>query len=324
MEARLKEYSSLFSSMIELIPPNYYICKEEDFVQSSKYFHNTKKRKEGSKESLLKAKKIRLDPSQRKTVEELKKEMEEEKMEDESIEGGKDVAQSSLKLNLESIASVPLSELRQRLSDKIKECRMKRNVREGKTRRSKDKESTKKSKKASKEKGASGKKETISQTLKPSKSGTETPTHVMFNKLDFGNPEGPDGPGKRKKRAKKETTRQLLEKAKDREKKLTNISEMDPNRGEELKEKIKWQEALKKAEGKQEKNDPKLLEKTLRKELKKKEASRKKWKARLEKQDELKDKKQEKRQQHIRERIEAKKAKNAGKKKPKGKRKFMT
>ncbi|XP_011403391.1 PREDICTED: ribosomal RNA-processing protein 14-C-like [Amphimedon queenslandica] len=325
MEARLEQYSSLFSSMIDLIPPNYYLCKEEEFIQSNKYFHKTKKRKEISKESLIKAKKSRLDPSERKTVEEIKREMEEEKMETEKDEGeSNEVSESSLKLNLESIESVPLSELRERLSLKIKDCQFKRKMKEPatKTKKGKGKESDKKVKKKKKDKeGKVEDRKSISQTLKPPKTETES-GQVLFNKFEFRNLESSNEPRQKKKR-KKESTEQLLVKAKERERKLCDLTETDPEKGKELKEKIKWRQAMMKAQGVKEKTDSQLLEKTLKKEKKLKEKSQKKWKERLESQKEVKEKKQAKRQKHIKERIDAKKAKNSKKKRPKGMKKVV-
>ena len=316
--------------MIDLIPPNYYVCKEEDFIRSNKYFHKTKKRKEISKESLIKAKKSRLDVSERKTVEEIKREMEEEKMEEEKMamemdEGeSNEVSEFPLKLNLESIESVPLSELRERLGSKIKECQSKRKMKEPvtKTRKGKGKESDKKIKKKKKEKdGKSEGRKSISQTAKPAKTEDE-PGQVLFNKFEFRNPESSNEPGQKKKR-KKESTKQLLVKAKEREKRLCDLTETDPEKGKELKEKIKWRQAMMKAQGVKEKTDSHLLEKTLKKEKKLKEKNQKKWQERLENQKEAKEKKQAKRQKHIKERIDAKKAKNSSKKRPKGMKKVV-
>lgn len=327
----IEKHSELFSSMVELIPANYYVFKEEDFLQSNKYFHKKKTKAKPSKESKIKAKKARLDPSQIQSVQELKREAEEkrEKEEEDDEQVDNRPISNSLKLNLERIESVPLSELRERLKAKIDECRSHRKVvpkvlqgnqngaRSGvenmKSKNKKDDKLADKKKKKKKQVIASelnSVKESKNIHQKKKDTIINDDSQVVFNKFDFTNP-GEGNTITKKKKTKKESLKQLLDKAEEREKKLQQVTEDDPEKGQEMKKKIQWHHALKKAEGTREKSDPKLIKKTLKKEEKRKEKSRKKWAERTETQQQFKDRKQTKRQEHIRERIDTKKAKLA-------------
>lgn len=324
MEARLIEFSARFSSTLEVIPPHYYVFKEEEFIQSSKYFHKKKKRKM-TKEMSNKAKKIRLNPKQPKGVEELKREAEEEKEEEQ--EDDMKMVPDSLKLNLERIESVTLSELRERLNKKITECRTKRKgpstTDPDGTNRKEHKVKEKKKKKKNDTKHSKKDKTSVSQESSTTmeKDHKDESCPVLFNKFNLTDPEE----GRAGKKRKKDSLKQLLVKAEEREKKLHDVMEEDIDKGQELKKKMKWDQALKKAQGIRVKNDPQMLKKSLKKEVKRKAVSRKNWEERLEKQQQHQEKIQTQRQRHIKERIDAKKTKNSSKpnSKSKGKKKIV-
>jgi hypothetical protein len=309
--------------MVELIPAQYYVFKEEEFVQSTKYFHNIKASSDHASNHVKTKtdKRDRLDPSNVKSVQELKEEAEEFN-DEESMEIEEEKSEiNHLKLKLEKIESVPLSELRQRLRDKIAECRGKR-----KTSSENELENDSKHKKTKKKK-VDGKSKTIAQietkkgeATNVSYNATGDNRVVLYNKLDFGTGEGQGY--KRKKKKGSNNLKQLLLKAEESQKKIKEITERDTEKGEELAEKMKWRQTLDKAKGIQNKDNPILLKKSIKKQEKRKKQSLKKWTERKENQDHMKNKKQDKRHKNIQERIEAKKAKVSKTKAKRGKKKI--
>lgn len=329
LELRIREHSSLFSSMVELIPAKYYVFNEDDFLQSSKYFHKKKRpqmSEQDAKEARIKAKKARLDPTARKKVEEINKEAKDDtnnqEMSEEDHDNDTHSNREPLKLNLERIESVPLSELRERLKNKIREHRLKRkaplqdenaDIQNGETISKKMKREQFKQKKIKKKKGRS-----VAQTnpLNLHKMEDETIDNdtVQFNKFDFGTSSKSD-------KTRKQNLKKLLSKAEEQQQKIAKIVEQDPSKGKEINEKIKWQQALDKAQGIPRKDDPLLLQKTLKKKEKHKKVSQKQWQERLEHQKQRKEKQQEKRRKHIQERIDVKKLKSKMSTKKKNRRK---
>ena len=307
LKQKLREHSALFSSMVELIPSNYYHTKESELNQSVKYFHNAKRKapKQEIKDATIKAKKAKLDPTAvTKVAEDVEKSAEEE---------------STRLIDLERIESVPLSELRQRLQCKIQEYRQKRKaplttVEDGKenvrhSKKAAKKKLVKKEMKKSKEKQKS--KLSSIDGLK-TKSGTEKldTTSLAYSKFSFSN-STESKPSKKKK----EDLKKLLAKAEARNRKLEEVMEEDEVKGEELKNKLNWKQAFDKVEGKKVKDNPKMLQKSLKKIEKQKKKSHKAWKDRIEQQDQMKAKQQEKRTKNIQERIDKKKSHRLGKRK---------
>lgn len=316
LEASIRGHSKLFSTMVELIPAQYYVFNEEDFVQSTKYFHNKKgptaRPSPASKDSIIKAKKARLDPSGFKTVQELKEES--VRAAEEGPESTVEENDGLVKMDLEKIESIPLLELKERLRSKIEEYKTKRKAPcvEGKRETEK---SSKRKKIDNKEKRNKAKQmKTIIKKVDGTLNNVEKENSILFNKFDFGE-------GKKKK---KENLKQLLAKAESDQKRIEEISQADEERGKELTEKMKWRKVLDKAQGKERKDDASLLKKTLKKRESKKKVSSRKWREREANQEQLKEKRQEKRECHIQERIDAKKSKLSGKRKQvKGKKKIV-
>lgn len=331
LESRIREHSSLFSSMVELIPAKYYVFNEEEFLQSSKYFHKKKRpqmSEQDAKEARIKAKKARLDPTALRTVGQIEKEAKDDtNSQGVSGEGHDNNVHSDcepLKLNLERIESVPLSELRERLKNKIREHRLKRkapiqdgnaDVQNGEIITKKMKREKFKQKKAKEKKGRSVAQTSASNLHKIQDKAIDDDNLVQFNKFDFGTS------GKSDKTKKQNNLKKLLSKAEECQQKIAKIVEQDPSKGREIKEKIKWQQALDKAQGIPRKDDPLLLQKTLKKKEKQKKVSQKKWQERLEHQKQRKEKQQEKRRKHIQERIDVKKSKSKMSAKKKNRRK---
>lgn len=305
-ESDLRGHSELFSSMLQLIPSGYYVMKDEDFVQSTKYYQNKKRKtpKEVHKEKRMKAKRLKLDPSEND-----KDEVEEE---DQGVSDGDEnvtFGDPSLAVNVSAVQSVPLDELKQRLRKKIEGMRSVRNV---------DGESTSKKKKEKNTEGHNkAKKPSVSRTNdnKTTRSdgvepGAENDQQIQFNRLKLDS--------KDKKVKKKHGLKELefvLEKARAHQKKIEDVSKVDSKKGESLMEEEKWNKAFAKASGTKKKDDPALLQKTIKKIEKQKKRSSKEWKKRKETQDEFKKKRQVKREKNIKERIEQKKKQNAGKRK---------
>ena len=331
LESRIREHSSLFSSMVELIPAKYYVFNEDDFLQSSKYFHKKKRpqmSEQDAKEARIKAKKARLDPTSRKKVEEIDKEAKDDtnnqEMSEEDHDNDTHSNREPLKLNLERIESVPLSELRERLKNKIREHRLKRkaplqdgnaDIQNVETISKKMKREQLKQKKTKKKKKGRSVAQTNASNLQHKiEDKTIDDCTVQFNNFDFGTSSKSD-------KTRKQNLKKLLSKAEEQQQKITKIVEQDPSKGKEIKEKIKWQQALDKAQGIPRKDDPLLLQKTLKKKERQKKVSQKQWQERLEHQKQRKEKQQEKRRKHIQERIDVKKLKSKMSTKKKNRRK---
>ena len=315
--------------MLELIPARYYIMKDEDFVQSTKYFQHKKNRapKQALKEASMSAKRRKLDPKASKSVKELHQEAlkEEEFIETsdvdekdectniEEVSSGKPF----LKVDIGTVKSIPLFELRERLRSKIQHMKVARKApteeKEAKKCDDKVEEDSKMRKRLEQKKKKRIDKTRVAQSANSSKlmeeagSNSIVPGHVNFNRLEFGLKQ------KGSSKHRKNDLKILLAKAEMHHKKIEAISENDFKKGEELKRKIKWRNALEKAEGIKQKDDPVLLQRTLKKIEKRKKTSQKEWLNRLDVQKKHKEKRQEKREKNIKDRINQKKTRALGK-----------
>lgn len=306
LKQKLREHSTLFTSMVELIPSNYYHTKESGLKQSAKYFHNKKRKapKQEIKDATIKAKKAKLDPTAVTVVAE-------------DVEKGPEDESTRL-IDLERIESVPLSELRQRLQSKIQEHRQKRNPPSDEGM----KENARHLKKVAKNKKAKEERKKAKERQKPStpcvhgqKARSSLDNNSDMASLTYSNLLLSTSAEVKPSKEKKKDLKKLLAKAEARGRKLEEVMEEDKVRGEELKQKIKWKQALEKVEGKKVKDDPKMLHKSLKKIEKQKKRSRKMWEDRVEQQDQIKAKRQDKRSKNIQERIDKKKSHQLGKRK---------
>lgn len=311
---RLREHSSLFSSMVELIPAKYYVMKDydEDLTVNSTKFHQNRSSKtprQAVKEATKRAKKLKLDPAAQKSIRQLQSEAAEKEANEESGATGSEA------VSVEKIKSVNLEELRERLRNKLDELgsRSKKSAKkiegEGGKKLTKTKVDKSKKTRSNQRDGRSmhscrslrGDRKSV---LSSDKDGT-----TIFSKFDFSTGDV----GEWKCRQKKPSCKKLLRQAQEKHKQMEDLASTDKRKAEQLQEKDKWRQAIDKAVGTKKKDNPKLLRKTVKRQEKKKQRSQQKWQEEKERQDERKRKVQTRREKHLQERIDQKKAKGHGK-----------
>ena len=357
LEEQLRAHSAHFSSMVELIPAKFYVTQDEDAAKDSKYWVNKKKintSKKSVKEVTKKAKRLKLDPESHKSVAELQAEANQRKEEDEAGESGTQAPpkapptgapnQTSASVNgfsVEHVQSTSLSNLQERLREKIESLRRKRKApddggegggastakcEELAQKRHKRTEKCQRKKELRKKKlvsSSASQDKKRPEPVKPSFVDKET-GRVVFSKFDFTTPVKPEE--KEKKTNKKAPSRsrdykKLLAKAEAAQKKLEELKKQDERRGEELEKKIKWQRALDMARGVKLQDNPKLLKKTAKRLEKKKQKSAKAWEERKDSERQARERRQEKRKKNIQERKDQVKAAKIKRRAKKGSRK---
>ncbi|XP_066935798.1 uncharacterized protein [Clytia hemisphaerica] len=290
--------SSYFTSLIELIPPKSYVSEdksENGFVKGKK-----KKLNKNDKKLLAKkAKMLRLDPAQHKTVNDLQKEIEKkerEKMEEEALN------EHIKPIKVSEVTSVPLDELREKLHAKLDKIRGKRKMvsqeEKQNIKKSRVESKTKDKKKKDSDKLSSNIKNATDIEQKSDKSQHTIKNNdgdLVFSKFDFAT-------GSSNKNTKKKSIDKLLKKAEKSKDKIEKLEQQDSDKAQKLKEEIAWNKALKKAEGEKLRDDPKLLKKTIKAKDKQKVHSQKKWQDRMETVEKQKKEKQTKRTENIKER----------------------
>lgn len=316
LEERLRAHSSHFASLVELIPAKYYITQDESGSSSaqgtggSKYWVNKRKKNKTPKEVVKNAKRMKLDPQTQKSVAEL--EAEAVKREEESLrsEGG-----TLNGFSVDHIRSPGLSEIQERLKEKLESFRNNRKVPLGKqeggtsekvsAKRQKKMEKQKREKELRKKKLVSGSEQSVKGGGRPEgatklTSGNEKMQRVVFSKFDFSTPVETEV--QVEKKTGKRDYKRLLAKAEATQRKLEEVKKNDERRGRELQKKLQWQKALDMARGTKVKDDPKLLKKTSKRLEKSKQKSRKQWEERKEFEREAKEKRQEKRTKNLQQR----------------------
>ena len=316
LQKRLAGHSAYFNSLIELIPAKHYLPVDEE-EQASKFYKNRQKKapKQTIKEASRKAKRARLDPSQHKTIHEIQKEIEENASSSNHSEQNKKGKLANARFSVEKVKSENLDELRSRLHARIQDFQRKRKAENGKgneqhPRNKKTKREVKQENQrmaSVKDSKSFGKQDSVSSNTVLNESG-----EVVFSKFDFLEAKKEPRPGTKVKNYSK-----LLAKAEARKKKLETLEKEDVEKAKVFKEKHSWSQAIEKAEGVKQHDDPKLLKKAMKKREKVKEKSKKQWKERVEHQKKQADEKQKQRQKNIKERIETKKGKKTGKGKKK-------
>lgn len=304
--------SAYFSSLVELIPAKYYL--NEDLENNDTTIEGSgKAAREAKKHLAKKAKLKKLDPKKFKSIAEHQKDKEANELEiEDELEAGGD---SIRPIKVGDAPSLALDELKQKLHDKIELLRGKRKLKEeGKTEDAPKKRKLEKKEKKKKQNKEAKNSELIKNNVKNEKKVTEVLNdrgEVVFSKFDFA-----EGGAKKKNKVKKNDVQALLKKAEKKKSNLEKLEEESKEKAEELKSKMKWDKALKHAEGFKVKDDPKLLLKTIKRKNKMKEAGKKKWEERVNTQKKMQEDKQKLRKQHIKERREKKGTKGA--KGPKG------
>ena len=313
LEKRLVEHSAYFNSLIKLIPVKHYLPVDDE-EQASKFHKNRQKKapKQSIKEASRKAKRARLDPNQHKTAYEIQKETAENETNTNQSKQNKDGKLRNDGFSVEKVESGNLDELRSRLHARIQDFQRKRKVENGKeTEQQPRKKKSKKEVKEKNQKVASSFKNSKGfgkQDSSPNSKILNDSGEVVFSKFDFLEAKKEPRPGTKVKIYSK-----LLAKAEARKKKLETLATEDVEKAKEFKEKQSWSQAIEKAEGVKQHDDPKLLKKAMKKREKVKMKSKKQWKERIEHQKKQAEFKQKQRQKNIKERIEAKKGQKAGK-----------
>ena len=133
--------------------------------------------------------------------------------------------------------------------------------------------------------------------------------NILYSKIEF-----PTVGKKKKSKLRKllptgKNYQALIEKVEKQKEKLNKLEKSDAAAAIELKEKIKWQTALAKAEGLKVKDDVDLLKKSLAKKNHKKERSKSGWEEREKKLKKRLDDQQKKRKENIQKRQREKKEK---------------
>lgn len=333
LEERLRAHSSHFSSMLELIPAKFYITQDESAAPGtgeSKYWVN-KRQKKTPKDIVKKAKRIKLDPETQKSVSELHAEALSREEESLESERGKD-GRPQNGFSVDCVPSSSLSDLQQRLKEKIEGFRKTRKVPPEKgeggasdkvtVKRHKKMQKLKREKELRKKKlvsgggqsaiGGGGKMEGATRLT----SGDEESKRVSFNRFDFSTPMETEV--QMKKKTGKRDYKRLLAKAEATQRKLDELKKNDERRGRELEKKLRWQKALDMARGTKVKDDPKLLKKTSKRLEKGKQKSRKEWDDRKEFEREAKEKREEKRKKNIQQRRDQVKERKIKKRAKKG------
>lgn len=331
METRLESHSAYFSSMVALIPQQFYSVKDQDQKASdSKYWVNKKQPrapKQAVKEASKKAKRLKFDLESQNTLESRKEEptIEDKDGEEHDEEVGEEEGVSrGSGFSVENVRSRNLNDLQERLKRKIEELRGKRKTRDfeepdeiaqKRLKRAERKKRKKEMRQKKKQKVTSKADESTSQRpcIKDEESG-----RLVFSKFDFTTPQSVQPFSSTSTGKKKKDYRKLLAKAEAAQKKLEEIKEKDEQKGEELQEKLQWQRAVEKAKGNKLKDDPKLLKKTVKRIEKKKEKSRKQWSKRQKVEEQSKEKRQERRTKNIKARTEQIKAKKMKKRRRPG------
>ena len=315
LEERLNENSAYFSKMLNLIPAKYYFVEEADPVpKNGKYMKNKRGKtpKQEVKEASKKAKRLKLNPNAYKTIEDIQKEKEaEEEMEQAKFLSDASKSGTSVRpVQISSVKSTTLEDLRERVQKKITEFKTKRGTRKQHVRGT----SNHKGRKKCREKGnhlvrAEQNVTNGATNQSPQKpSVTDENGRIVFSKFDFINP----GEQRIAKRSKKDLQK-MLAKAEREKMKLEQLSETDKLRKEEQ---MSWKKALSKVKGEKQQDDPTLIKKTIKRKEKQKKKSHREWKTRMDQVEQQKQRRQEVRAKHIKERIERKKNKKKAKRKP--------
>ena len=306
----LRVHSEVFNSMLQLIPTGFYVMKDEDFIQSTKYFQNKKQKtsKEVHKEKRMKTKRRKLDPS----INEEEPGSDNEAVIPSDNEEGVAYEEPSLAVNIAEVKSLPLDELKEKLRKKIETMRAVRNPdgeSKSKKRKSKD-ETTKAAKKPRVSQSEANEKKVSTASINPAEDGEQ----LEFNRLKIDSKIS-----KIKKKHGKKELEFMLDKAKKQQKKIEEVAKLDSEKAKKLLTEDKWKKAMTKAVGIKKKDDPVLLQRSIKKLDKQKKRSEKEWKDRKEAQDQVKVKKQVKREKNIKERVEKKKKQNILRRKSGGK-----
>ncbi|NWR45421.1 SURF6 protein, partial [Regulus satrapa] len=228
-----------------------------------------------------------------------------------------------------SVSAINL--LRQRLHEKIKKASGQDNAREltpavleKRQRRKYERERKKRRRKELKMKAKMEKKEVPAEEVpaEPENKKEESKAEIVFNRVEVHEQNELNKIQKKKEKRKAvkgnitpmtgKNYKQLLSRLEIRKKKLEELKEKDEKKAQELETKIKWTNALYKAEGVKIRDDEERLKEALKRKEKRKAQRKRQWEQRtvrvVEKMQQRQDKRQKNIQKKKKERIEKKKA----------------
>jgi len=216
-----------------------------------------------------------------------------------------------------------LEALRKRLEKKIQDSREKRkasehekkvkDAKDWREQREKMKLEKKEREKRMKKIADAKKREALRNSSNGKKKGDETDDNREEPKMNlaFGNVDVDEVPSSRfNGKKKKETKRDLLSKALQREKDLADAGGDQTKEGKRVAEKHAWEASLKRARGEKVLDDPKLLRKSVKREEKKKQKSKEKWSERTKTVQDQQNAKKKKRKENIKAKADEKIEKN--------------
>ncbi|XP_005231274.2 surfeit locus protein 6 [Falco biarmicus] len=219
--------------------------------------------------------------------------------------------------------------LRQRLHEKIKKAsgqddakELPPAVLEKRQRRKYERERKKRRRKELKMKAKTEKKETEEVPIEPESKKEESTAEVVFNRVEVHGENELSKIQKKKEKRKAvkgnitpltgRNYKQLLSRLETRKNKLEELKDKDQKKAEELENKMKWTNALYKAEGVKIRDNEERLKEALKRKEKRKAQRQRRWEERTEKVVERMQQRQEKRRKNIqkkkKDRIEKKKA----------------
>ncbi|KAJ3318590.1 hypothetical protein HDV06_007172 [Boothiomyces sp. JEL0866] len=274
-----------FDNLIQLIPPKYYFPIEHLDDQGGKYGQNKKQKapKQAIKDATKKAKKQKLDPESKTTIE-----IQQEK------------EQTS---NFQPMANLNPVELTEKLKMRIAELRNQRGVTEKIDRKEllEKRRLKKQEKKQKRKENRKSTSDTLGMKIELPEVGEkpEMKQDLMFGKLDFGE----------KQEKKSIDAQSRLKIAQQKKEKLEQLKQTDEKKAKAIEESESWNKLIKQAQGEKPKDDLKLLKKTVKRQKVEKKKSEKEWKERIN----TVKKTQEKQQQKRNENIDARKKKGKGK-----------
>ncbi|NXO84893.1 SURF6 protein, partial [Sitta europaea] len=234
---------------------------------------------------------------------------------------------SKSELSSPSVSAISL--LRQRLHEKIKKASGQDNAKEltpavleKRQRRKYERERKKRRRKELKMKAKMEKKETEEVPAEPENKKEESKVEIIFNRVEVHEENELNKIQKKKEKRKAvkgnitpltgKNYKQLLTRLETRKNKLEELKEKDEKKAQELETKIKWTNALYKAEGVKIRDDEERLKEALKRKEKRKAQRKRQWEERtvrvVEKMQQRQDKRQKNIQKKKKEKIEKKKA----------------
>lgn len=234
----------------------------------------------------------------------LKESVAEEDTSDHEEENIKKKKPNKTVISVEKIPSLQLSELQERLHEKLKSAKSARNYSKEKLQRRKEKRNLKE--KAPKKKIIKNSLPTsiLDENKKPlpSEKSEKPKANMQFSKFQTKSKEEVDLQSTKKK-SKKKDLKKLLENAKQNKKELTTLQKSTDEKSTAALQSKAWKKAISMAKGEKQKDNPDLIVKSIKRQDQKKKKSSIEWNDRVGSTKNLQKAKQKKRQANIEKRI---------------------